>query len=355
MNSVKECINDIANSKNIAIICHTAPDADALASMVALKKLIRQNLPEDIEPKTIDLFVDANEIGEINSAIVNNVEYNNQPLENYDLAISVDCASANRMGKYEEVFKNAKGTVNIDHHITNTRFADNNLVLKTSSTCEALYLLAKTRNFVISDDVCNLIYSGIITDTNNLTQGTITINTHKVLAEMLERKINIDQLNEYFFKNNSKSKIMLLQKALSRLKFYENDRVVFMNTTKMDLEMLDAEEDDAMGIVNHGINLKGVDIAIMAIRREDNSYKISLRGKNNVDVSNIAKKFGGGGHEHEAAFNYDGFIMNLEVPLLEACREELALHPVENTANTLFFGDDEFENRQENNDQDENE
>ena len=68
------------------------------------------------------------------------------------------CATSNRIGKYEPLYFQAKRTINLDHHATNSCFADNNLVLKTSSTCEALYILAKIKNYVISDEVCNLIY-----------------------------------------------------------------------------------------------------------------------------------------------------------------------------------------------------
>ena len=341
MRSLRKCIEDITNSKNIAIICHTSPDTDALASLVALKKIIKQNMPEEMEPKQIDIFVDAEEINEINGAIIKGIEINTQRCENYDLAISVDCASANRMGKYEELFNNTKNTLNIDHHATNTLFADNNIVLRTSSTCEALYLIAKYQKLNISNEVCNLVYSGIITDTSNLSQGTITVNTHKVITELVERKVNVEALNEHFFKNNTKSKAYLLQKALSSLTFLSNDRIAFMKITKHDLNDADATFDDTVGIIDHGIGLKGVDIAVLAIRKEDESYYISLRGKNQVNVGEIATKFGGGGHNQVAAFQYNGFLIDLQEDFIKACEEELAKHPIETNSESLFFGDDE--------------
>lgn len=340
MRSLKQCLEDIAESKNIAIFCHTMPDADTLASAVALKKLIKQNLTQEMPDKQIDIFVDADEINEINGAIIKNIETNVQNCEKYDLAISVDCASASRMGKYQDLFFNAKRTLNIDHHATNTEFADNNIVLKTSSTCEGLYILAKIRKYTISDEVCNLLYSGIITDTNNLTQN-VTIYTHKIITEMVERKINIEALNDHFFKNNTKSKAYLLQKALSSLRFLSSDRIAIMKLTKQDLANADASFEDTLGIVNHGIDIKGVDIALLAIKQEDNSYYISMRGKNNVNVGNIASQFGGGGHDQVAAFHYDGNLTDLQQPLLKACREELLKHPKEEIGEKLFFGDDE--------------
>ncbi len=344
MRSLSKCFNDIKNSKNIAIICHTLPDADALSSAVALKKLIKQNNEDE---KQIDIFVDAEEISDINNAIIKNVETNVQNCEQYDIAISVDCSNLSRMGKYIDIFNNAKSTINIDHHITNDNFAENNLVLKTSSTCEALYVMAKAKNLVISDDVCKLIYSGIITDTNNLTQGVITVRTHKIITEFLERNINLEQLNEHFFKNNTKSKAYLLKKALNSLSFLANDRIAFMKLTKQDLSECEANFEDTVGIVNHGIDIKGVDIAILAIKQEDNSYYVNLRGKNNINVANIAKQLGGGGHEQVAAFQYAGLLTDLREQLIKCCKEELNNHPVEDLSDTLFAGDDDLEIQKE--------
>ena len=340
MRSIKQCLEDIANSKSIAIFCHTMPDADTLASAVALKKLIKQNFQEYNGDKQIDIFVDCDEINEINGAIIKNVETNVQNCENYDMSISVDCASSNRMGKYEELYYKAKHTVNIDHHQSNTYFAENNLVLKTSSACEALYILTKINKFNISDEVCNLIYSGIITDTNNLTQN-VTVYTYKIITRMVERKINIEALNDHFFKNNTKSKAYLLQKALNSLRFLISDRLALMKITKQDLTNADAKNEDTLGIVNHGIEIKGVEIAVLAIKQEDNSYYISMRGKNNVNVGQIASQFGGGGHDQVAAFQYDGNLTDLQQPLVKACREALNSHDKEDVEEPLFFGDDE--------------
>ena len=340
MKSLSKCLIDIENSKNIAIFSHMAPDADALASAVALKKIIKTNYGDD---KIIDIFFDYDEISEVNNVIIKGVVHNYERCNKYYLGIALDCASASRLGKYKELFNSCEKTINIDHHITNDDFADNNLVLKTSSTCEALYLLLKFKNFNFTDDVCSLIYSGIITDTNNLTQGAITTRTHKIIAEMLVRKINLDALNEHFFKNNTKNKAFLLKKALDSLKFYQDDRIAYMKLTKGDLASCEASFDDTVGIVNHGIDIKGVDIAILAIKQEDDSYYVSLRGKNTINVADIAAKMGGGGHEHVAAFQYVGAYGALFDELIAACKEELTKHSPENIVESLFTGDNDFE------------
>jgi len=345
MGLINSGIDMIKQYNKIAIICHTVPDTDAIASLIALKKLIKQNTPEEVlVNKQIDLFVDAEEVNELDAAMIKGIEHNVQNCDNYDLAVSVDCAAANRMGKYEQLFNSAKHTINIDHHATNTKFGEINLVIKASSTCEALYIMAKVRNLKISDEVCNLIYSGIITDTNNLTQGTITKLTHKTITEMVERNINTQAIHEHFFKNNTKSKTFLLQKALSTMKFVAKDKIVFMKITSKDMHDCEATFDDTLGIINHGIDIKGVEIAILAIKKDENTYYVSLRSKNNTKVDELAKKFGGGGHDQVAAFQYNGTLQDLQREVIQASKEELGQHQTdENTADGLFFGDEDGE------------
>lgn len=344
MRSLKKCLSDIKHSKNIAIFTHMIPDADALASAVALKKLIKSNLVNQEGEQIVDIFFDYDEIGETNSVIIKGVVHNYQRCNTYDLGIALDCASKSRLGKYEELFDSCANKINIDHHLTNDNYADNNLIFKTSSTCEALYIVAQVKGYEIPDDVCSLIYSGIITDTNNLSQGNITINTHKIIAELLERNINLDALNEHFFKNNAVSKAMLLKKALQSLRFYDNDRLAIMKLTSQDLASVDANFDDTVGIVDHGIGIKGVDIAVLIIKKDDNSYYVSLRGKNNINVANIATSLGGGGHEHMSAFQYEDNYNAMFDKLMQECQQELEKNSPENTIESLFAGDDDDDN-----------
>jgi len=343
MKALDECLIDIQNSEKIAIITHLMPDADALASCVALKKLIKLNLTN--EDKIIDIFFEGDVSGKNESILIKGVVNNLQRCHNYNLAISLDCANASRMGKYQELFNSCEKKINIDHHVTNDFFGDVNLVMKTSSTCEGLYLIFKAKNFAIPDDVCSLIYSGIITDTNNLSVGTVTMNTHKVIAEIIDRNINTDIINEHFFKNNTKSKSILFKKALNSLRFLSFDRIAFMKISYKDMEECDATFNDTLGIVNHGIEIKGVLISVLAVKTDENNFYVSLRGKNDVDVSNIAKAMNGGGHEQCAAFQFNGELQEMSAKLLELCNDELDKREVEqkDVLSSLFIGDESNE------------
>ncbi len=336
MKSIRQCLMSIKKAHSIAIITHTMPDADALASSVALSKLIQTNMLKKGEQKIIDILVDAKEINDVDQAILHGQTINKKHAKVYDLAIAIDCASLQRLGKYAKVFNAALSTINIDHHATNTEFAQNNLVLKTSSACEVLYIFAKMQQLEMPDDICKLIYSGIITDTNNLTQGTITVETHKIIAEFAEREIDLQSIHDHFFKNNTKSKTFLLKQALSTLTFMFDDRMTFMKLTKQNIADCKATYEDTYGIVDFGINIKGVELAVLAIKQADNSYYVSLRGKHDINVAHIAIAMNGGGHEKIAAFQYKGYLADLKQKLFEECQKELTAHPQKDVFGNLF-------------------
>ena len=124
-NSSKRYIQQIVGAKTIAIMGHANPDADAIGSALALKRLIKQNLETETKKYIIDLFFDTDEIDEQYKPLIGNQKYNEQNVLKYDLAIAVDCASRQRLGIYDKIFRRSKDTLNIDHHETNEKYAKN--------------------------------------------------------------------------------------------------------------------------------------------------------------------------------------------------------------------------------------
>ena len=343
MQSVIEAIKQLSKYKKIAIITHINADADGLCSLIAFKRLIKKQFETEEEHIHIDLFTDTKNIPELYDPLIKNVPLNMARFKRYDLAIALDSPTLDRLGKYKRMFKRAKDSLLFDHHETCQKFAKNNIVIKASSTCEILYLLfILKRNWKASPEVTRLLYAGMITDTNNLTQN-VNIGTHKVLADMMqkdaEEPLNLDIIRNYFFKSSSKEKMSLLQRALESLQFFENDRVAIMKIVKQDLYETDCKQEDTLGIVDYALNMKGVDIGIIFIKQEDNSYYVSLRSKNNINVGEIAKCFGGGGHLNIAAFQSSNSLTDIKSSLLSMCREQLIKHPTSDIVSNLFDED----------------
>ncbi len=327
MYSIEQIKEQLVSCKSIAIIGHKIPDADSLASAISIKKAL-QNNGESLGEKTIHLYAEGLENDGAYSPLIKDEQFNDFGEEIiYDLAISVDCPNPSRMGIYEELFTKSKSTINLDHHENNENFADLNLVYKCSSTCELVFVLLKALGLQPSNEILKMIYAGIITDTANLTQGTIKVSSYKIVAEIAEKvndMVALDTIKEHYLKSNTRSNIMLLEKGLHSMRFYLNDMVAIMKITKEDQEEAGAVQSDTIGIVNHAINVKGVYIAILFIKKDDGNYYVSLRGKTGVDVATIAQHFGGGGHEGVSAFECNNKLSEIKPDLLELCEKALA-------------------------------
>ena len=329
-NKSKQYLFQIQRARRIAIIAHVNPDADAIGSTLALKRLIRKNLDPNENTIEIDVFFDTQVLDEKYKPLIGNQVVNEQRFKKYDLAIALDCSNEERLGVYDKIFKKASDTLNIDHHATNTCFAKNNIVsTKCSSTCELLFvLLVKFEEWKCSADICSLLYAGIITDTNNLTQN-IGFNTLKTITDLTYRglsdHINLEQIRDYFFKRNTPEQISLLTRALDSINFYCNAQVATMKINKTDFNETNTSQDDTLGIVDYATKLQGVKIGILFIKQEDNSYYVSMRSRDDINVGEIAKKMHGGGHQNIAAFttNPKQSLTEIKDELFNHCKNEL--------------------------------
>lgn len=311
------------SSKKIAIFSHTAPDADAICSSLALKEMIEATYK--LEKKKVDIFIDMGEgVPALYEPIVGNTPIGVARVKHYDLAIALDCPQTNRFLKYESYFKNASRTVNIDHHESNTNFADFNYVVKrASSTGEILHQFAKKLNLEVPISAYKHIFTCILTDTVCFTQTNMSTLTYKILAELSSMNFNQEEVKDYFFKNNTKAKVFLLQKALSSIRFYEDDKIALMKLSQKDFEKFEATREDTLGIVEHANNIEGVMMAGIIIENEPNKFYVSLRGKGEVKVSEVAANFGGGGHSSMAAFPYEGELKELQTSLTQKMIESI--------------------------------
>ena len=305
----------LESAKSIVIMAHTAPDADAICSCIALQALIKKYFNK----RRVDIAIDGKP-SESLKPLIKKTKLSPTWFK-YDLAICLDCPTFKRLGKYEKLFKSAKNKINIDHHDTNLEFGDVNKVdADASSTCEIIYKMYKSHEIEIPARIEKLLYSGIVTDTACFTANNISQSTHKIVAEIVKSGINVDEIKNYFFKNNSKNKTSLIVKALHSLKYYHNDEIVVMKITLADLKKTETSFEDTVGIVDNAVNISGVDIAIAIIEKKAKHYYISLRSKNS-DVSEVAKIMGGGGHTNMAAFQYVGELRGMQMKLIKECEK----------------------------------
>lgn len=330
---MSKLIDVLNTSQKIAIVSHIDPDPDAIASCLLTKRWINLNYIG----KSVDIFLDGN-ISDLYTPLLENQEINTYELKKYDTAIVLDCPSIERTGNYADLVKSCPTILNIDHHENNNLFGTLNYVAKkSSSTGELLYIILDHISPITDDKLAEYAYHSIITDTNNFSSLSMSKRTHLTLYKILEKNFDATAIKQHYFNNISKSKQFLIKKSINSMHFVCDDRLAIMSITNKDMVTGEAEFADTLGLIENGINVSGVDIAIMFIEKQPEEYYVSLRSKGNIKVSEIAKIFDGGGHDNMAAFQCKtDNIKDLKAKVIEECAKILAKYPATNTNDDIF-------------------
>jgi phosphoesterase RecJ-like protein len=279
----------IDEAKSIAILCHIRPDGDTLGSALSLKNAVQKG-------RKCDVYCDDGIPGKFDF-LKGFQEIKSGEMGRYDLMICVDCSDLNRLGRYSSVVKYHNNTINIDHHISNEKFAHINCVMDMSSTCEIIFNLIKFLGIEPDAEVYKCLYCGLSTDTGNFSHSNTTHATFEVAAELVKHIGDVSLITQRLYKDISKSRLLLLGHVLSNIKFYIGDKMAILTVFLNDLERFGCTGHDTEGFVDYAINIIGVEVGAILLECERGGYKVSLRSKR-ADVCKIASQFGGGGHIH---------------------------------------------------------
>ena len=285
---LERVINAINKSKRIGIFTHISPEGDAIGSSLALYLGLKQ-LKKDVD-------IIADEYSNSFSFLPCLDEIKKSGEGKYDLCVALDCANKGRLYDINNCFDAADMTVSIDHHASNTFYADYNYVEdKSPAACKTLVKVLKRLSISITRPIGDALMTGIITDSGGFRYETVDDETFEFAAQMLDLGVNISKIYLTTFDIQTKAQFKLTTIATSRLEFLSKNRIAITYITQDDIKKAHASVGDHEGIVNVGRNVEGVMVSIFL--REDNGlYKVSFRSNENVDVAEIAKTFGGGGH-----------------------------------------------------------
>ncbi len=315
--TLDKILEEIKKANTIAILTHESPDGDAIGSVLAMG-IALENLgkkPDRIIrefPRKFKFLPSAEKVQQEPSQ------------EKYDLAIALDCADLRRLdGK--EIFENAKETIVIDHHGSNTMFGDVNFVNPVApACCEILIGIFTYFELDIHQDLGSCILVGIITDTGGFKYQGVTPETFDFTAELLRKGVKVSEIYEKALETRTRSNFELLKRILSRMEILENGKVTFTYITSQDEKEVKAEAGDHEGLVEIGRGVEGVEISIF-IRQIDNEqkYKISMRSTNDINVSDICYLFGGGGHPRAAGCLIQGTLEQVREKILSEVHKAL--------------------------------
>jgi bifunctional oligoribonuclease and PAP phosphatase NrnA len=223
--------------------------------------------------------------------------------------VAVDCAQESRIVE-PTLVEAAALTIDIDHHHDNTRFGDVNLVVEdASSTAEVLADLFEELDVPLTPEIAEALYTALVTDTGRFQYSNTTPKALRLAARLVEAGADVSKVFAHVYESTPFPKLKLLARALERATPLVDGRVLVSELIRADFREAGAAEPYSEGIIDHLRSVEGAELVAL-IRELPNgagpARKGSLRSRpDGVDVSAIARTFGGGGHRRAAGFSTD--------------------------------------------------
>jgi phosphoesterase RecJ-like protein len=311
-----------ASVKSWLVVPHMNPDADTLGSSLALASLIERLggrsavVCADPVSKKLAFLPGASQV------LVNTLPAD-WPQDSG--VVTLDAAECDRLGCLVPVLKPYAPFVNVDHHVSNTRFGSHNWVdTASAATGEVVYLLYDFFGLKPDKDAATNLYAAIVTDTGFFRYASTTERTLAIASELLKLGINFRGVIEGIYEQVKPSSLRLLGLALANLKMAADGQVAWVSLSRAMFEAAGALEEEAEPIVDQLRELAGVSIFYTLRQSADHSVRVSLRSKGPYDVNSVAQRFGGGGHLQAAGCLLQDTLENAEARLLETVLEHLA-------------------------------
>lgn len=295
----------LLEANRVLILSHKNPDADSVGANLALREAL-ENMGKSVVSACIDEIPD-------NCRFLRKAEQYLRDFEtqNFDLVVTVDCGGHKLMGFHEkkpELLDRTKvRLLNIDHHPSNDLFGNVNVVLpQTPSTCFILYLFFNYCGWGISPSMATALMHGLYYDTGGLMHPNTTADTYRIAARLKALGADQERCMKELFHTASIPKLRLWGRALSRSSFNEKKAVVAA-LTQEDYKEEQAELEDLSGLVNYLNQVPEAQFCVLLTEDFHGNIKASLRTqREEVDLTQIAGLFGGGGHKKAAGFTIPG-------------------------------------------------
>lgn len=285
--------NSLESADKVLIIAHTQPDGDTLGSCFALHNALLST------SKTVDICCDSTVPDKYKDLFPGDVlKKPDQITPEYDIAVALDCADKARLGKSLKIFKKIKHTINIDHHVTNDKFASNNFIQEASSVGEIIFDLLDLMKIRISESIALYLYIAISTDTGNFTYSNTSSHCLNCVAQLVEH-FDLRATADTLFRMRSLTATRLIGRAINSLELFNDGAIAALTITRSDLKEVGATGADCEDIVNYAREISQTKVAVF-FKEIPHGVKVSMRAKDEVDVCEVAQAFGGGGHKNAA-------------------------------------------------------
>lgn len=332
----QKAVELINKSDSILITTHTKPDGDACGSvaamadvLAALGKKVKLMLLSGI-PKWYEFLFDEKPIilDEDPNACLRQEDVGEQLkkgwLAEFDLIVLVDVNSDNQLPKFSEFLKqNSKPILVIDHHITNDGLGDVELIdTAAAATGLIIFDFLKYAGWQVNGKIARALFVAIATDTGWFRFSNTDSRVHQSCAELIDVGVNPTEIYHDLYQNFSYQRLKLIAIMLETLELHLDGRFATQHLTQQDFEQAGAAYKDTENLIDECQRISTVEAAALFVELKDGKIKCSLRSRGAVDVREVARKFGGGGHTMASGTHLPGPLEKAKVLILEQVKKQ---------------------------------
>lgn len=302
------------NSQRILLICHMAPDGDAIGSMLGMKWLLEALGKETVTACHDGVPVSLRFLPGWRSVVTQ------APDSPVDLIVCLDSSDRERLGPLLQVALHAKTPLlNIDHHVTNLRYGILNLVDdQASSTAQIVHDIAQTFGWPLGRQAAQCLLTGVVTDTRGFRTPNVTADTLDTAKALMDAGASLTLITDNVLERRTLSSVCLWGRALSE--FQHQDRIIWTTIPLTMREACHGTEQSDTGLVNFLLAAEHIDIAAVFSERTDGTVDVGMRAVPGCDVARVALELGGGGHPQAAGCNLAMSLTEAQDLVLAALR-----------------------------------
>lgn len=315
--SLKAIAGLIREGDSFLIASHIDPDGDSIASQLALAAILMKIgkkatiVNRDPLPKAY-AFLPNSEM------ILSEVPPNSE----FSAVFVLDSPNLERLGVPLSNLLGDRPFVNIDHHISNQRFGDHNLVApEASSTSELIYHIPQALGTEVDPEIATGLLTGICADTGGLKQANTSARTLRIVSFLMEKGGALATVMNRLYEDNSPSRMRLLGSVLSSLEL--DDGILLLTLTQDMLKQAGSNLEESENFAEYALSVRGVKVGILLREKGNGLVRVSLRSREPIDVDRIASLFGGGGHPQAAGCQIKGGVDEVRDNLVAAVKREI--------------------------------
>lgn len=305
-------------ANNVLVVTHVDPDGDAIGSLTAVGQMVRQHgqhvtlACDDAVPKRFAYL-----------AMTDEVQRDPDRETPYDLLVALDCGDEFRMGQAYARLPDPKPLiVNIDHHVTNTRFGEINYVdPRATSTTEILARIFRAMDVTITEEIALSLLTGLVTDTLGFRTVGVTADTLKTAADLVEAGADISTVTMQALNLRSWTTLQMWRTGFQHMRL--EDGVAWTTINLEEQQAADFRGNSSMGLVNLLADVEEAAMGVVLMEMPRGLVKVGFRCRPPYDVSEIAVQLGGGGHPLAAGCTIEGPLDEAEALVLRLCKEAI--------------------------------